>query len=177
MSPLVDIVTIGTELILGRVADVNAAWLAGRVVAVGGRVRRIVTVRDDPADIVAAVSSAAARGATHIITTGGLGPTPDDLTVETVARMMGRGVVVDEGLVTHFRHKLRLAEDAEIGPAMRKVATVPVRAAAGPNLAGWGHCITADYSGITLFILPGPPKEVEGLFPLYIEPVLRGGGA
>jgi nicotinamide-nucleotide amidase len=173
MPPRIDIVTIGTELILGRIADTNAHWLAQRIVEAGGCIRRVTTVADKPEDITSVLSDAIDRGVTHIVTTGGLGPTPDDLTVETVARLIGCGTVVDEGLIGHFRERLKLESQEEVGQAMRKVATIPEGATAGPNDRGWGHCITALHRGVTLFILPGPPQEVQALFPLYVEPALR----
>ena len=59
---------------------------------------------------------------------------------------------------------------------MRKVAIIPEVATAGPNANGWGHCITMTYRGVELFILPGPPREVRALYPVYIEPALREAG-
>lgn len=172
-SPLVEILTIGTELILGRVADTNSQWLAQQVVRLGGHLHRVTIVRDDPDDIIRALSDGIARGATHILTTGGLGPTPDDLTVEAVARLIGRQTVVDEGLVRHFMERLRLAGREQVTPHMLKVATVPEETLALPNHAGWGHCIIVSHAGVTICILPGPPHEVQALFSQYIEPLLR----
>ena len=172
-SPRVALITIGTELILGRVPNTNAGWLAQRIVQVGGHVSRVTTVRDHPEDIVASIAEAIRGKATHIITTGGLGPTPDDLTVATVAEMLVCPIVEDEGLLAHFRRKLGLGEGEPLSSSMRKVATIPEKGSAGPNPSGWGHCIQVSHAGVTLFILPGPPREVEALFPIYIEPALR----
>ena len=173
MPSLIDVITIGTELILGRIADTNAQYLARQITCVGGRVRRVTTIRDDPDEIVATISSGIAGGATHIITTGGLGPTPDDITVETVARMIGSGMTVDEGLIEHFRKKLRLEGREQVMDHMRKAATIPEAGAAAPNHSGWGHCITLTHNDVTIFILPGPPREVQALFSAYIEPELK----
>lgn len=173
MPLLIDLIPIGTELILGRIADTNTQFLAQEIARVGGRVRRVTMIRDDPDDIITAVSESIAAGVTYIITTGGLGPTPDDRTVETFARMMGCDRVVDEGLIEHFRQKLRLEGRDQVGAHLRKVATIPERSTAAPNHLGWGHCITVAYEGATIFILPGPPGEVKALFPAYIEPALK----
>ena len=70
--PLVEILSIGTELILGRIADTNAQWLAQQIEQVGSCVRQVTTMRDDPDEITAVIHEAIERGATHIITTGGL---------------------------------------------------------------------------------------------------------
>ena len=173
MPPLIELIPIGTELILGRIADTNTQFLAREIEQVGGRVRRVTTVRDNPENIISAIREGIAGGVTHIITTGGLGPTPDDMTVHTLAQMIGCGTVVDEGLVEHFRIKLNLEGREQVSKHMRKVATIPDVGTAAPNLLGWGHCITVPYGGITLFALPGPPREVKALFPAYIEPVLK----
>lgn len=170
--PLIELVTIGTELILGRVVDTNSQWLAQQIVRLGGHLSRVTIVRDDQDDIIRALLDAMARGATHVITTGGLGPTPDDLTVEAVARLIGRRTVIDDGLVRHFMERLRLAERSQVTPHMLKVATVPEGAIAFPNRVGWGHCIIVSHTGVTMFILPGPPHEVAALFSQYIEPRL-----
>lgn len=172
-SPRVALITIGTELILGRVPNTNADWLAQQIDQVGGHVCSVTTIRDHPDDIVISITEAISRRATHIITTGGLGPTPDDLTVATVAEMLSCPVVEDEGLLTHFRRKLGLGEGEPLDVLMRKVTTIPAYGSAGPNPNGWGFCIQVLHAGVTLFILPGPPREVEALFPIYIEPVLR----
>ena len=176
MSPLIEIIPIGTELILGRIADTNTQFLAQEIVRIGGQVRRVTTIRDDPDDIISAIQEAVAGGVTHIITTGGLGPTPDDMTVDTLARMIGCGTIVDEGLIEHFRVKLNLKGREQVSEHMRKVATIPDVGTAASNLMGWGHCITVPYDGVTLFVLPGPPREVKALYSAYIKPVLEAVG-
>ena len=173
MPPLIELIPIGTELILGRIADTNTQFLAREIEGVGGRVRRVTTVHDNPENIIGAIGEAIAGGVTHIITTGGLGPTPDDMTVDTLAKMIGCGTVVDEGLVDHFRIKLNLKGREQVSEHMRKVATIPDVGTAAANLSGGGHCITVPYGGVTLFVLPGPPREVNALFPVYIKPVLK----
>jgi len=171
--PLVEILTIGTELILGRIADANAPWLAQQIEQSGIRVRQMTTMGDDPDEIIAVIHEAIKRGTTHIITTGGLGPTPDDKTVATIATMVGCGTVTDDGLVAHFLQRLRPSGQNQISDHMRKVAIIPEVATAGPNTDGWGHCIMMTYCGVALFILPGPPREVRALYPMYIEPKLK----
>ena len=171
--PLVEILSIGTELILGRIADTNAQWLAQQIEQVGSCVRQVTTMGDDPDEIAIVIHEAIERGATHIITTGGLGPTPDDRTVDTVAAMAGCGTVTDEGLIAHFLQRLRRSGQNKISDHMRKVAIIPEVATAGPNANGWGHCLIMTYRGVELFILPGPPREVRALYPVYIEPALR----
>lgn len=172
MPPLVELIPIGTELILGRIADTNTQYLAAQVRKQGGRIRQVSMVRDNPQDIIDVIQEAVDGGVTHIITTGGLGPTPDDMTVATLAQMLGCKTHIDQGLLGHFQEKLRQKGVEEISDHMRKVATIPDIGTAAPNILGWGHCITLPYQGATLFVLPGPPREVRQLYPAYIAPVL-----
>src|SRR5262249_39605940 len=90
----VEIFSIGTELLIGRIQDTNSFWLAQQVSELGGTIGRISIVGDHAPTIVEALGDAVRRGAGTIMTTGGLGPTPDDLTVECVARLAGVGTVV-----------------------------------------------------------------------------------
>ncbi len=172
MSPSFELIPIGTELILGRIEDTNTRFLATEISKSGFRIRRVTTVPDDALLIADAIEEAVEGGASHIITTGGLGPTPDDMTVSTLAGMIGCGTVVDENLLTHFERRLRRKGVQEISEHMRKVATIPEIAVAAPNPNGWGHCITLDYRTSRLFVLPGPPREVSSLFLSCISPEL-----
>src|SRR5436305_13900106 len=87
----VEIFSIGTELLIGRIQDTNSFWLAQQASELGAEVGRITIVGDDRAVILGALREAVARGARTVLTTGGLGPTPDDLTVECVAALPGVG--------------------------------------------------------------------------------------
>ncbi|MBT5872324.1 MAG: hypothetical protein HOH43_02805 [Candidatus Latescibacteria bacterium] len=172
MPPLIELIPIGTELMLGRIPDTNTQYLAAQVCQQGGRIRRVSLVRDSPQDIIDVVQEAVAGGVTHIITTGGLGPTPDDMTVATLAQMLRCQTHIDKGLLGHFQEKLRLKGIEEVSDHMRKVATIPDIGTAAPNILGWGHCITIPYQSTTLFVLPGPPREVRELYPACIAPIL-----
>src|SRR5713101_1780564 len=93
-SGAIEIFAIGTELVMGRIQDTNSYWMAQRIAELGGVVRRLTTLSDDLEDIVHALRDSLARKTDLIITSGGLGPTPDDLTVEAVCRVVGRGSFV-----------------------------------------------------------------------------------
>ncbi len=82
--PAIEIFSIGTELVLGRIQDTNGHWIAQEIAKVGGILRRATMIPDELNEIVLALQEAVDRGSKIIITTGGLGPTPDDLTVATV---------------------------------------------------------------------------------------------
>ena len=97
-----EILSIGTELMVGETRDTNAGELAGRVTAAGVRVGRITALPDDLAAVTDAFASSLTR-ADLVVSTGGLGPTPDDLTREAIAAACGETVAVDPGLETWLR--------------------------------------------------------------------------
>src|SRR5918998_1681393 len=120
----VEIFSIGTELLIGRIQDTNSFWLAQRISELGATIGRVTIVGDEREVIVEALGSAVARGARTVLTTGGLGPTPDDLTVECVAALVGVGTTVWQPALEDFQRRRAIRAD-EISPALRRMATVP----------------------------------------------------
>src|SRR5437764_573365 len=144
----VEIFSIGTELLMGRIQDTNSFWLAQQVSELGETVARVTIIGDDRATIVEALQSAVERGAGTIITTGGLGPTPDDLTVQCVADLLGIGTVLDRPVLEDYMRRREIGED-EISPALRRMATVPEGAEVLLNPAGWAPCIRVEHGPST----------------------------
>lgn len=163
----VEIFSIGTELLLGRIQDTNSFWLAQQIADLGGHVQRITVVGDDQRTIVGALRGAVERGARTVVTTGGLGPTPDDLTVAAVAELMGTGTRLDRPTVEDYLRRRGIREE-ELTPALRAMGTVPESARAFPSPAGWAPLIRADVDGSALFLMPGPPQEVQAVFARYL---------
>ena len=170
--PAIEIYSIGTELLNGQIQDTNSWWMARQIAALGGYVRRIAILDDDAEEISGVLSDACGRGTRIAITSGGLGPTPDDLTVEVMAAIMGVEVAVDETLVDRFMRSRGIGRRQDVNPGLLKMATIPEGAIAHPNPAGVAPCIEARVGGTTLFALPGPPREVEALFRQSVEPVI-----
>src|SRR5919199_3559090 len=159
----VELFSIGTELLLGRIQDTNSYWLAQQASSLGATIARITIVGDDRAVILGALHDAVERGARTIITTGGLGPTPDDLTVECVAELFGVGTTVYRPALKDFMRRRLIGED-EITPALRRMATVPEGADVLLNPAGWAPCLRLRRGDTTFFLLPGPPQEMQAVF-------------
>src|SRR5215510_2011240 len=101
------IVVTGTEVITGRIADSNGPWVSERLAELGVEVAHILVVADRPKDLEAALEFLAAEGMDLIVTTGGLGPTADDLTAEVVGRFAGRELVLDEEMLAKIAEILR----------------------------------------------------------------------
>ncbi len=168
------IVVTGTEVLTGRVADRNGPWISERLAELGVEVAHILIVGDRPDDLEAALRFLAGEGVDLIVTSGGLGPTADDLTAEVVARFAGRSMALDEGMeekiaaiLRGFARRLRLDEDA-IRAANRKQAMIPDGAIAiDPVGTAPGLVVPAD--GCVIIVLPGPPRELQPMWPAAIE--------
>jgi nicotinamide-nucleotide amidase len=170
----VELLTIGDELLLGLTIDTNAAWLARELAAIGVRVARRITVGDAAADIAAAVRLALDRSGA-VITTGGLGPTADDLTKPAIAALFGRTLRFDdelwEGLRRLWRERGRPGELPEVN---RQQVMIPEGAIVLSNRHGTAPGIwLEDESGRWVAMLPGVPREMRGLATDELLPRLR----
>ncbi|CAG1770563.1 partial nicotinamide-nucleotide amidase, partial [uncultured bacterium] len=171
---IVEIVTIGDELLLGETIDVNAVWLARELGAIGIPVVRRTTVGDGAAAITSAVREALDRTGA-LITTGGLGPTADDRTRPAIAALFGRELREDasiwEGLRAIWRDRGRPGEPPE---ANRVQALVPDGAVVLHNRHGTAPGLfLEDEDGRWVAMLPGVPREMRGLMHDELLPRLR----
>jgi molybdenum cofactor synthesis domain-containing protein len=164
----VEIFAIGTELVIGRIQDTNSHWMAQRVAELGGTVRRITAVVDDLDEIVGVLSDSLARGTRLMLISGGLGPTPDDLTIEAVARVVDCGLEVDEAMLQDYIRRRNLAGRDQLTPGLFKMATVPAGSEVCANPAGWAPCTIVRTEATTIIVMPGPPKEMEAVFTLHV---------
>ena len=167
--PSIEIYSIGTELLNGQIQDTNSFWMAQQIAALGGYVRRIAILDDDMDELTGVLADACKRGTKVVITTGGLGPTPDDMTVEAIAQTMGVQTETDESLVARYMESRNIAKREDVNPGLVKMATKPVGARAHPNPAGVAPCVESQIGDSTIFSLPGPPREVEALFRQSVE--------
>ena len=163
------IVVTGTEVLTGRVTDRNGPWLSERLGELGVDVAHILVVGDRPADLEAALRFMAAEGMDLIVTSGGLGPTADDLTAEIVARFAGLELQLDEGMeekiaaiLRGFARRLRLDEDA-IRAANRKQAMIPAGAIA-IDPVGTAPGLVVPGGDAVVIVLPGPPRELQPMW-------------
>jgi nicotinamide-nucleotide amidase len=175
----VDIVAIGNELLLGDVLDTNTHWLCKRITGLGGRVRRAVMIEDDVETIAAEIRAALARGADVIITTGGLGPTADDMTLTAAAQALDAPLELNEealGLVLDKYVELTeqgYVECAELSQERRKMAILPRGAHPLHNPAGTAPGVVLNAGSSTIISLPGVPEELKGIFTTSLQPALN----
>lgn len=168
------IVVTGTEVITGRIADSNGPWISERLAELGVEVAHILLVADRPDDLDAALGFLAAEGMDLIVTSGGLGPTADDLTAEVVGRFAGRELALDEEMEEKIAEILRgFARRFKFDPeavreANRKQAMVPEGSIAlDPVGTAPGLVVPAD--GRVVIVLPGPPRELRPMWPGALE--------
>ncbi|MCC7368062.1 MAG: competence/damage-inducible protein A [Chloroflexi bacterium] len=164
----VEIFSIGKELLIGQIQDSNSFWLSQQVTRLGGTMQRVSILDDDQPAIVHALEDAIARGAQTILTTGGLGPTPDDLTVASIAQLAGVGTHIDDAVVQdHLRRRgISIDEHTE---NLKRMATIPDGAAAYASPAGWAPLVRTVVNGCTILSMPGPPREMEAVFARFLE--------
>jgi nicotinamide-nucleotide amidase len=173
-APRAGILVTGTEVLTGRVRDRNGPWLADRLLEAGIDLAQIAIVGDRPEDLLAALRSMARDGLDVVVTSGGLGPTADDLTAEVVGSFQGREMVLDEALEGRIAEILKplaarypnLDRDA-IAHGNRKQAMVPHGATVlEPVGTAPGLVVSpADgREGPTVVVLPGPPRELQPMW-------------
>jgi competence/damage-inducible protein CinA-like protein len=159
----VEVVTIGDELLLGFTIDSNAAHLARALASIGVHIARRTTVGDDPAEIARAVRDALDRSGA-VITTGGLGPTSDDLTKQSIAEVFGRAMRLDEAHLAWMEERWRRRFDRPLPAANRQQAMVPDGAEKLENRHGSAPGIwLEDERGRWVAMLPGVPREMRGM--------------
>ena len=166
-----EIVAIGSELLLGQIVDTNSAWMAQRLTALGVNLYFKSVVGDNPGRMEEVISRALER-ADIVITSGGIGPTQDDLTREIVAAVTGRKLVQDAGMLAqveeHFRRRGRTMTPNNIRQSYMPEGAIPIK---NPN--GTAPSFIVEDSRGVIFSLPGVPVEMKWLFENEVEPYLR----
>ncbi len=175
----IEIVAVGREILLGATRDSNSFWLAGQISGMGGRISRFTAVDDDVDDIARSIREALGRGAECIITTGGLGPTFDDLTLKGIARATRRRLVLNQDALSFVRRRYRYfyrqgyVDAAEINPAREKMAWLPRGAEMLGNPVGSAPGVLLRQGPRMIICLPGVPAEMKGIFEGSVKKILR----
>ena len=175
----VEIIAIGNELLLGDVLDANTNWLCKRITGAGGQVARAAMIRDDTVAIADEIRSALDRLPDLIITTGGLGPTGDDITLQAVAEALALPLELHaEALALVKARYKNLAEkgyikDSTLTDARKKMAYLPKGVTAVANPVGTAPATVLQIGVSTLVSLPGVPEEMKGIYEETLQPTLR----
>ena len=174
MAPRAGILVTGTEVLTGIITDRNGPWISEQLAALGIDVATIQIVGDRPEDLDRALVAMREQGLELIVTSGGLGPTADDLTAEVVGRFAGRELVLDEemerkiaAVLERFARRMRFDPDA-LRDANRKQAMVPEGATA-IDPAGTAPGLVVPAGDQVVIVLPGPPRELHEMWRHAIE--------
>lgn len=188
--PHVELLAIGNELLVGQVQDTNSHWLVRNLTTIGAVVRRVQLIRDEYDEIEFTFKAVFARSPRLVITTGGLGPTDDDLTARALAQTLGVNLEVNEVALEMVRQRyaylatLRPNYSAELNEPRRKMAYFPVGARPLTNVDGAAPAIELDIDSatgkivpcgagnLTIVCLPGVPKEMKEIFSNSMQAVL-----
>jgi molybdenum cofactor synthesis domain-containing protein len=179
------LIAIGDELVGGFTLDSNSHWLAERLRLLGYPVKRITAIRDRPQEIVEQLRRELADPElTHVFVSGGLGPTPDDRTFASVAEALGRELLIwDETLARIERrvrrmHEAGLLESPDVTEGNMRMARIPDRPLhVFKNKRGMAPGVVYEVDGKRIFVLPGVPLELKGIFTEELEPQFLAGGS
>jgi nicotinamide-nucleotide amidase len=183
--PAASLTAIGDELVGGFTLDSNSHWLAERLRLLGYPVKRITAIRDRPHEIVDQIRRELAdTELTDVFVSGGLGPTPDDRTFASMADALGRDLIIWEETRARIERRVRrmheagLLESPDLTEGNLRMARIP----AGPlhvfkNKRGMAPGVVYEAEGKRIFILPGVPLELKGIFTEELEPQFLAGGS
>jgi len=167
-----EILCVGTELLLGDVVNTNAAYLSRRLARLGIGVYRQAVVGDNPVRLAEDVQAALSRS-DLVLMSGGLGPTYDDLTKETVAKVFGRNMELHAPSLARIENYFA-ATGRTMTENNKKQAMMPEGAIVFPNDYGTAPALALENEeGKVVVMLPGPPRELEPLFLREVEPYLK----
>ncbi|MCX8193466.1 MAG: molybdopterin-binding protein [Nitrososphaeria archaeon] len=175
---LFELITVGYEILDGRILNTNSKWLAEKITSMGGRVTRMVTVGDSISDISSSIKDALKRGVDWIITSGGLGPTYDDMTLQGVAKAVNRRLVLNRKAYEMVRERYRkLAEEGvvkspELTPSRLKMAMLPRGSKPLHNKVGSAPGVLLKHGRTYIACLPGVPAELYSIFEEELEPII-----
>jgi nicotinamide-nucleotide amidase len=179
VSARAGIVVTGTEVLTGRVSDRNGPWLSDRLRELGVDLAHVSIVGDRPQDMRAALEFMSAQGLDLVLTSGGLGPTADDLTAEVVGAFQGREMELDGALEQRIAEIVRPLmtrwpnlDVAAIETGTRKQATIPAGATVLEPVGTAPGLVVGPADGAqgpTVIVLPGPPRELQPMFTQAVE--------
>jgi molybdenum cofactor synthesis domain-containing protein len=179
MAYHIEIICIGNELLIGKTLNTNAQWLAKRTTTLGLSANRITIVGDDVDEISTTISEAMGRNPRFLITTGGLGPTSDDKTLEGLSEALNCRLEINEEALAMVKEKYRKyveegkMEKAELTPPRLKMARIPEGAKPLFNPVGTAPGIIIEYESTSILALPGVPSEMKAIFDTSVASLLK----
>lgn len=171
----VEMLAVGKELLIGRTLNTNAHWVGKRLARMGTMLKQVTTVDDELGEIASAFSSILERSPDFLVVVGGLGPTPDDMTLRGVADALGVGVRKSGGAVKMMMEHYagRGMGMVELTPSRVKMAMLPAGAEPVFNGVGTAPGVRLAAGETVVYCLPGVPREMMDIFRRAVEPEVR----
>nr|MDO8117528.1 molybdopterin-binding protein [Candidatus Sigynarchaeota archaeon] len=174
-----EILLVGNELLIGKTRDLNAFWLGKHLSSFGITVQRVTVIRDDVDAIAKAINELIAREPDYIFTSGGIGPTFDDQTLQGIAGGLKCPLELNETalewIIDRYAkgHKNGTIKEPGLNPARKKMAYIPRGSVPLRNTAGTAPGVSIKASKTSILILPGVPRELQAIFENEIAPILQ----
>jgi len=174
-----EIISVGNELLIGKVLNTNAHWLSKRATSLGMNVKRVTVVPDNIDETARAIRETLSRKPDFVVTTGGLGPTFDDKTLESIAKALKRKLEVNLEALEMVKEKCqayatkRGIKSSELTRPRVKMATIPENATPIHNPVGTAPAVQITLGETVLIALPGVPREMEAIFEQTVAPMLK----
>ena len=165
------LITIGDELLIGQVTDTNSQWIAQRLTGLGIKVSKIISVQDEQQEIITALKEAVDK-ADIIITTGGLGPTVDDITKKTFAKFLHKKMIFNQSFYEKVKEYV-LKRGHKIEDFLFNYSHFPEDTIFLNNSVGSAPGMLFHYKEKKIFALPGVPPEMKSIFVEEIEPIIQ----
>ncbi len=171
----VELLAVGRELLIGKTVDTNANWMGGRLARMGSRLARITTIDDDLKEISSSIRDSLGRGSDFVVVVGGLGPTPDDMTLRGVAGgLRGKLTLNREAMLMVKQHYRKIGGgNLELTQARKKMMFLPKGATPLRNLLGTAPGVRLKSGSTVIFCLPGVPREMKFIFKDSVEGEIR----
>ncbi len=175
----VEILVVGNEILIGKTQDTNSNWMAKRIAKYGHRLKRITTIGDELDLISSTLQNILKRKPDIIITSGGIGPTFDDMTLEGIAKGLNRKLELNEHAYNTIKkvyeraYKRGLLKLEGMTNERKKMAYLPQGATPLPNTVGTAPGVKISEKDAIIFILPGVPAEMKAMFRNVITPILK----
>ena len=161
MTPKVEIISLGNELLIGKVLNTNAHWLSKRATSLGIKVKRVTILPDDVNETARAIRETLKRKPEFIVTTGGLGPTFDDKTLESIAKALNRKLEANKEAMEMVKEKYqkyarkKRSNNRELTQPLVKIATIPENSRPIRNPLGTAPAMQRNLEDTVLIALPG----------------------
>ncbi|MGC8662015.1 MAG: competence/damage-inducible protein A [Nitrososphaeria archaeon] len=166
----VEIINIGNELLIGRTVNQNLLWLGARIFDLGGYLKHAIIIRDIKEDIARTIMAVVKESPDLVLTTGGLGPTYDDITMDSIAEALGFKMELNDVAMKFMTNRIPPASE-NIRLAYEKMSTLPKGSIPLLNHAGAAPGALITSGSTKIIIMPGVPAEMQDMFARYVEPL------